>query len=167
MTFESSGEMTAPTQKATWVVGASVRGGDGVSDGDLVVVAADQDFADDESQDSLLFVEAELVEAVAEPGEEAPEGVGELEVGLGVVQLGVERDELGLERALALAQGGHPGAQLVDREELFLVCLDQPFDRAGGAGEVALERFAAAGSGVLGAHGVEAAVDLGADQRGI
>jgi hypothetical protein len=72
-----------------------VRGGDGVSDGDLVVVAADQDFADDEPQDALLVVEGELVEAVAEPGEEALQGVGELEVGLGVVQLGVERVELG------------------------------------------------------------------------
>ena len=141
---------TAPTQKATLVVVVSVRGGDGVSDRDLFVIAADQDFADDEPQDPLLVVEGQLVEAVAEAGEEALQGVGELEVGLGVVQVRIERVELGLERALALAEGGHPGAQLLERDQLFLVCLDQPFDRAGGAGEVALERFAAAGSGVLG-----------------
>jgi Reverse transcriptase (RNA-dependent DNA polymerase) len=54
------GVATAPTQ---WVtsVGASVRGGDRVADRDLVVVAADQDFADDEPQDALLLVERELV----------------------------------------------------------------------------------------------------------
>ena len=115
---------TAPTQKATLVVVVSVRGGDGVSDGDLVVVAADQDFADDEPQDPLLVVEGQLVEAVAEAGEEALQGVGELEVGLGVVQVRIERVELGLERALALAEGGHPGAQLLERDQLFLVCLD-------------------------------------------
>jgi hypothetical protein len=31
------------------------------------------------------------------------------------------------------------GAQLVERDQLFLVGLDQPLDRAVGAGEVALE----------------------------
>ena len=66
-----------------------------MADGDRVVVAADQDFADDEPQDALLFVEGQLVQAVVEAAEEAFEGVGELEVGLGVVELGVERVELG------------------------------------------------------------------------
>ena len=95
--------MTAPTQKVTWVIGAC-GGGDRVADRDRVVVAADQDFADDEPQDALLFGEGELVEPVGEAVEEAFEGVGELEVGLGVVQLGVERVELGAQGGLALAQ---------------------------------------------------------------
>ncbi|HLN06902.1 MAG TPA: hypothetical protein VK217_11530, partial [Acidimicrobiales bacterium] len=51
--------------------------------------------------------------------EEAFEGVGEFEVRFG------------------------------ERDELFLVCLDQPLDRSRGAGDVALERFAAPGGGVL------------------
>ena len=143
--------MTAPTQKVTWVIGAC-RGGDRVSDGDGVVVASDQDFADDEPQDALLAGDVELVQAVGEAAEEPFEGVGELEVGLGVVQLGVEAVELGLQRVLAFAQGGHPGAQLVERDELFLVGLDQPLDRGAGAGEVALERFAATGGGMFGAQ---------------
>src|ERR1039458_1184694 len=133
--FKSTGLTTAPTQKVTWVIGAC-GGGDRVADGDRVVVSADQDFADDKSQDALLFVEVQLVEAVGETAEEALEGVGEFEVGLGVVQLGVERVELGAECGLALAQAGHPGAQLVDREELFLVGLDQAGDGALGAGDV-------------------------------
>jgi hypothetical protein len=77
-----------------------------VADGDRVVVADDEDFADDEPQDSLLLGDVELVETVGEAAEEAFEGVGELEVGLGVVQLGVERVELGAQGALALAQRG-------------------------------------------------------------
>jgi hypothetical protein len=158
--------VTAPTQ---WVtsVGASVRGGDRVADGDLVFVAADQHLAHDESQDPLLLFGVQLVETVAQAGEEAFEGVGELEVGLGVMEVGVERVELGLESGLAFAQRGHPGAQLVEREQLLLVGLDQPLDRAGGAGEVALERLAAASGWVLGAQCVEAAVDLRPDERGV
>ena len=111
---------------------------------------------------------AQLVEAVGEAAEEPFEGVGELEVGLGVVELGVERVELGAQGALALAQRRHPGAQLVEREELFLVGLDQARDRAASAGEVALERFAAPRGGVLGSQGGQAAVDLRADElRGL
>jgi hypothetical protein len=136
-----------------------------VADRDLVVFAADQDFADDEPQDPLLFVEVELVEAIVQAAEEAFEGVGEFEVGLGVVQLGFERGELGLEGGLAVAQRRHTGAELVEGDQLFLVGLDQPFDRSGRAGEVALERFAAPRGGVLGPHRGQAPVDLGADER--
>jgi hypothetical protein len=135
-----------------------------VADGDGVVVA-DEYFADDESQDALLFFDGQLVQTVAEAGEESFEGVREFEVGLGVVQLGVERVELGAERALALAQRGHPGAELIERDQLLLVCLDQPVDRAGGAGEVPLECLTAACGWVLGPHDLEAAVDLGSDER--
>jgi hypothetical protein len=120
--------MTAPTQKVTWVVEPSVGGGDRVADRDLVVVAADQDFADDEPQDALLSGGVELVEPVGEAAEEPLEGVGELEVGLGVVQFGVEAVELCLQCGLTLAQRRCASAQLVERDQLFLVGLDQPFD---------------------------------------
>ena len=66
-----------------------------MADRDRVVVAADQDFADDEPQDALLFAGVELVESVVESAEEPFERVGEFEVGGGVVELGVERVELG------------------------------------------------------------------------
>jgi hypothetical protein len=138
-----------------------------VADGDRVLVAADEHFADDESQDALLVFDAGLVQSVGEAAEEALERVGELEVGFGVVQLGVERVELGAKRALALAQRGGAGAQLLERDQLFLVGLDQPLDRAVGAGEVALERVAAPRGGVLGAQRLQSAVDLGADERGV
>jgi hypothetical protein len=157
---------TAPTQRVTWVVGA--RGGrDRVADRDGVVVSADEDFADDESQDSLLAGDVELVEAVGETAEEAVDRVGELEVGGGVVQLGVEAVELGLQGGLARAQGGHPVAELIERDQLFLVGLDQSGGGLLGAGEVAFERLAAARCGVLGSERGEPPVDLGAHQRGV
>ena len=93
--------LTAPTQKVTWVIGAC-GGGDCVADGDRVVVASDEDFADDEPQNALLFLEAQLIEPGGESAEEPFEAVGELEVGLGVVQLCLERVELGAQGALAL-----------------------------------------------------------------
>jgi hypothetical protein len=138
-----------------------------VADGDRILVAADQHFAHDEPQDALLFLDAELVEPVGEAAEEAIERVGEFEVGLGVVKLCVERVELGAERGVPLAQAGHPGAQLLKREQLFLVGLDQAGDGGLGAGDVPFERFAAPGGGVLGACRLEPAVDLGSDERGV
>jgi hypothetical protein len=135
-----------------------------VSDGDGVVVAADQDFADDEPQDALLFGDVELVQPVGEPAEESFKRVGELEVGLGVGQLGVECVELRAQRGLARAKRGRPGTELVERDELFLVGLDQAYDGRVGAVEVALERLAAASGGVLGAQRGESAVDLLLDE---
>ena len=99
------GILTAPTQKVTRVIGAC-GGGDRVPDRDRVVVAFDQDFADNEPQDALLSGDVELVQPVGEAAEEAFERVGELEVALGVVQLGVEAVELRLERGWRLRRAG-------------------------------------------------------------
>jgi hypothetical protein len=88
-----------------------------VADRHVVVIAADQDLADDEPQDALLSGGVELVQAIGEAAEEPFEGV-ELEVGLGVVELGVERVELGAEGALTLAKLGGAGAELVQRDQL-------------------------------------------------
>jgi hypothetical protein len=54
-----------------------------------------------------------------------------------------------------------------ERDELFLAGLDESSDRGAGAGEVAVERLAAAGGGVLGARRLKATVDLGAHELGV
>lgn len=72
------GAVTAPTQWVAWVA-AVCGGGDRVADCDLVVVFADQDFADDEPRDALRLVVAELVETVGEAAEESFQGAGELD----------------------------------------------------------------------------------------
>ena len=127
----------------------------------------DQYLADDEPDDLLALFDGQALGVVGEPGAEAVECLGELEVGLGVVQLGVERIELRLDRGLAFAQLGGAGAELVDRDELLLVAVQQSSDRVLGADEVALERVSSAGGGVRRAHRLESAVDFGLDQRGV
>src|SRR6266545_2820030 len=158
--------VTAPTQLATWR-SVAARRGDRVTDGDIVLLAADEDFAHDEAQDALLLVHGQLVEAVGEAGEEAFERLGELEVGLGVVQFGFEGAELRGERGLALAQLGHPLAQLLERDQLLLVGLDQARGAGAHARELAFESLAAAGGGVLAADGFESALDLGSHELGL
>jgi hypothetical protein len=81
------------------------------------------------------------------------------------MELGVDSIELGAQGALALAQLGGAGAQLLERDELFLVGLDQPGGRALRVDEVTLERLATPGGGLLGAQRGEPPVDLGADKR--
>ena len=77
---------------------------------DRDVVGADQDVADDESDDLLALGDGEVLGVGGEPCAEAFECLGELEVGLGVVQFGLERVELGLQGGLAFAQFGAAGA---------------------------------------------------------
>jgi hypothetical protein len=138
-----------------------------VSDGDVVLLAADEDFAHDEAEDALLLMHGELVEAVGEASEEALERLGELEVGLGVVQLAFEGDELRGERALALAQLGHPLAQLLERDQLLLIGLDQAPGAGAHACKLVFESLAAAGGGVFAADSFEAALDFGSDELGL
>ncbi len=136
-----------------------------MADGDVVL--ADQDLADDEPDDLLALLDGQVLAVVGEAGAEAVERLGELEVGLGVVQLGVERVQLRLENGFALAQLRGAGAELVERDQLFLVAVEQASQRILRAGEIPLERVTARGGWVRGAECLEPAVDLGLDQCGV
>jgi hypothetical protein len=98
-----------------------------VANGDVVV--AQEDLAHDEPHDLLALLDRELVGVRRQARAERVERFGELEVGLCVVQLGVERVQLGTERRLASAEVGHAGAELLERDQLFLVAVDQPPER--------------------------------------
>jgi hypothetical protein len=91
-----------------------------------------------------------LVDAVAQPGQEAVEALGKLEVGCVVDELGVQRVELRAQAGLFLTQFGHAGAELVEGEQLLLVGLEQPGDRGGGASELAFQTALLCGGGVGG-----------------
>src|SRR6266508_3036002 len=176
-TLLSSGDSTPPTQ---WITGAMVPvrvglgvgvgaagvgaavGGDAVPDGDLL--GSDEDVFDEQAEHALAFFGGGGVGLVAQLGEEAVEVVGEFEVELTVGGLGVERLDLAAQTGFAGAQVGHAVTELVDGEQLFGECLDHVRDRLGGLGECELEPFALFDRGVGGAGGVEAFVDLGADQ---
>ena len=70
---------------------------------DRDVVVADQDFPDEEADDLLALLDAELFGTGRQAGVETLERVGELEVGLGVVQLGLEGVQLRPQRCLVCA----------------------------------------------------------------
>jgi hypothetical protein len=131
---------------------------------DRDVVFADQDLADDVPDDLLALLDGQALGIGREAGAEPVERLGELEVGLGIVQLGVERVQLGLQGGLALAQLGGAGAELVESDQLLLVAVDQPSQRALGACEVTLERVTTRGGGMRGAECLKPAIDLGLDQ---
>ncbi|MBV8712304.1 MAG: hypothetical protein JOY56_11030 [Solirubrobacterales bacterium] len=80
------------------------------------------------------------------------------------MQVGVEGVQLGAQGRLTPSQLGHGGAEFRERDQLLLVTVDQSAQRVLHAGQVALQSFAAAGGGVLGAEGLEPLVDLGLDQ---
>src|SRR6266540_2622902 len=142
-------------------VGAAV-GGDAVPDGDLL--GSDEDVFDEQAEHALAFFGGGGVGLVAQLGEEAVEVVGEFEVELTVGGLGVERLDLAAQTGFAGAQVGHAVTELVDGEQLFGECLDHVRDRLGGLDECEFEPFALFDRGIGGAGGVEAFVDLGADQ---
>ena len=136
--------------------------GDGVTDHDPA--GADQDFLHEQAQDALAVLDGCGDRGFAESGQEALEVVGELEVDLAVGELGVEGLGLVAQAGLAGAQIGHPGTELVEGEEVFLVGADQPGDRAGGFGEGVVQALALGGGRVGGADLGQALADLGADQ---
>jgi hypothetical protein len=136
-----------------------------VVDGDVVV--AEEDLAHDEPEDLLALLDRERLGVGRKACAEGVERFGELEVGLGVVQLAVERFELGAECRFAPAQLRHPGAELFERDQLFLVAVDQPAQPALRAGEVALEAVAAVAGRMLGAERLEPPLDLCLDQLGV
>src|SRR5213076_2033001 len=145
--------------------GAGFAEGDPVPDGDLF--GSDQDVFDQESQDALPFFDVGGGRAVVELGEEAFQVVGEFQVGIAVGELGLEGVELAAQVRLAGPHAWHPSPQLVDGDQLFLVCLDHAGDAGAGSGQGQLEAVLFAGGGVRGAGVLEPLVDLGADQTGV
>src|SRR6266566_3568903 len=141
---------------------ASFPDRDSVPDGDLP--GAGEDVLDQQPQHPLAFFDGGGSGVAAQRGEEALQVVGELEVGITVSGLGVEGAGLAAQVLLAGAQVGHPGAQLIDGDQLFGEGLDHGGDRGGGLGGSGLEAFALAGDRVGGAGGFQALADLGPDQ---
>ena len=127
-------------------------GGDGVADHDLA--GTDEDFPDEQAHDALTVPGGCGGRGFAERRQEVVEVLGELEVGLAVGELGVEGLGLVAQAGLACAQFGHPGTEFVEGEEVFLVCADQPGDRAGGLGEGVVQALALGGGRVGGADSV-------------
>jgi retron-type reverse transcriptase len=127
---------------ATASAGAVSAGGDAVADGDLL--RPDEDVFDQQPEYPLAIFYGGFGGAVAQPGQEAFQVIGELEVSIPVGGLGVEGVDLPAEVLLAGAQVRHLCPQLVDGDQLFGQGLDHGGDRGGGLGQRGLEAFALA-----------------------
>ena len=136
--------------------------GDTVADGDLL--GSDEDVLDEQPQDPLPLVDAGGGRVAAQLGEEAFQVIGELEVGVAVGGLGVQRVELAAQAGLAGPQLRHPGAQLIDGDQLLGVGPDHRGNRGGCLGQGEFQLLALPGDRVGRAGLGQAAVDLGADQ---
>jgi len=93
----------------------------------------------------LALLDAQILGACGESSAEAFQCLGELEVGLGVVAVQRRSACAGLAGSPRACVGRGAGAQLVERDELLLIAVEQPLERGSGRGEVALERVPTAG----------------------
>jgi hypothetical protein len=128
--------------------GGAFPDGDAVPDGDLL--GSDEDVFDEQSQDVLALLDGRGRGGCPDLGEEAFHVDGELEVGLAVGELGVERVELGAEVGLAGAQIRHPGAELVEGDQLLGERGDHRGDSGAGLDLRGLQVRTLAGGGIGG-----------------
>jgi hypothetical protein len=94
-----------------------------VADHDLV--GTDQDVSHDEAQDTLAIRQRRGLGGVAKPAKEALQALGQGEIARPVEQLSIESVELRPQARLPRAQVGHPGAELLEREQILLVGGDE------------------------------------------
>ena len=93
-------------------------------------VGTDLDFLQDEPDDPLAIGKRQGLGGLVELGEKAFKALGQRHVCLGVHQFRLEGGQLRLGRRFPLSQRRHALAQLLQREKLFLVRLDEPRDRS-------------------------------------
>src|SRR6266704_3568940 len=153
------------TTSAPSAGGASSPSWDAVPDGDLL--GSDEDVLDQEPEDALAFGDAGDGGCAGQLGEEAFEVACELEAGVAVGGLDVDGADLAAQGRLPGAQVRHPGAELVDGDQLLGVGLDHGGDRAGSLGRLEFEAVPLAGDRVGGAGRVQPLADLGPDEGGV
>ena len=89
-------------------------------------VNADEDLLDEEPQDALTFDNRGGFRGVAQPHQEALDGLGKREIALTVQCLRRKCVELRAEDILLFSQRRHPLAQFIQRQQRILVRCEQP-----------------------------------------
>src|SRR5260221_195188 len=166
------GLTTPPTQWITLAMatlrigfGVVLAGGRGVSAGWDAVPDSDrrrddEDVFDQEPEHALALGDAGGGGVALQLGEEAFEVVCELEVGLAVSGLGVGGVDLAAQVRLPGAQVRHPGAKLVDGDQLLGEGLDHGGDRNWGPGRLQLHALPLGGGPVRGVGLVQPLAEL-------
>ena len=124
------------------------------------------DFLHHEPEHALTIGDLEGLGGIMELGEKTFKALGERHVRLGVEEFRLQGGELGLGRRLAVAQGRHARAELIERDQLLLIGFDQPGDRGPVRSNV-LSRLSRFTVMMVGPQLRQPAINFGAHQRGI
>jgi hypothetical protein len=130
-------------------------------------VGTDLDFLQDEPDDPLTIGKRQGLGGLVELGEKAFKALGQRHECLGVHQFRLEGGQLRLGRRFPLSQRRHALAQLLQREKLFLVRLDEPRDRSADSAHRLEHALAFHGDGMLGTQCRQPAIDFLAYERWI
>src|SRR4029453_1812652 len=122
-------------------------------------------FLQDEPEDQFVYVNLQWLGRLAELGEKTFKAFGQRHVRLGVRQLRLAGDQLRFGRDLPLSQRRHTLAQLLEREQLLLIRLDESRDRRADPAQRLDQALAFHGDGMLGPQRRQPAIDLLAHER--
>jgi hypothetical protein len=125
------------------------------------------DLFDHQPPYALAIGHIERFGSIVELGQEALEALGERDVRLRIQQLGVERRELVLDGHFAMSERRHTSPELVERNQLLLIRLDQSRERCPDAGQFLGGDVTFDVREMARAEVGQAAIDLGLDQEGI
>jgi retron-type reverse transcriptase len=173
------GPLTPRTQKVTSAVidlircvrvrrSASIRRsgwhGNTVADDDRVVI--DQHLLDDQPHDALTFDHVEGLGGHAHPRQKRRECLCETEIRCPLARLIRDRLQLGAQCLFALAQEWHPLAQLLQRQQVFLIRGQHALDALPDTEQIAVQRLLALPCRVGGASHGKPAIQFLLNQRG-
>src|SRR5579863_4258098 len=159
--FDNNGEITPLTQKVIsrdrgtlgaargrrhvfWRRGRSDR--DAMPNDDCIV--ADEHLLDDETDDALPFQDVERVGRVTQSCEECRERLGQAQEHGAVAGLIGDGLQLGAHDLLPLAQRGHALAQLLERQQLFLVGVENALYAVSNTSQFSLQTLLALFRGI-------------------
>src|ERR1700730_15982347 len=172
-TLASNGESTPLTQKVTlliwptWRRTAVLKGHrwdwDAVTNGDGVV--PHQDVFDHEPYDSLALRDIKRLSSTAQACEERRESLRQSQEGRPIVGLVSDRLQLSTKRLLTLTQRGHALAQLLDRQECFLVGVEKSFHAFANMRQLSLQTLLTFLGRIAGARDCQPTVQFLLDQR--
>src|SRR6267378_4751594 len=169
----SKGDTTPLTQKVTLAVWPTWRrtavlwgarwDWDAVTNGDGVV--PHQDVFDHEPDDSLALRDIKRLSSTAQAREERRESLRQSQEGCPIVGLVSDRLQFSTKGLFTLAQRRHSFAQLLDRQECFLVGVEKSFHAFANMRQLSLQTLLTFLGRIAGARCCQPAVKFLLDQR--
>ena len=133
-----------------------------MANGDFVL--GDQHLLHDEPDDALPFGDVQGFGGRVQPRQKAGQRLGEPEIGLAILRTIDGGLQFAIQRLLLTAEFGRSVAQLVDRDQLLLIGVDQAADAFSDPDQTVPQVVLALLAWIGGAGRLQSPIDLGADQ---